>query len=171
MNEADDPVHRINREDAPTSTRSDDAEPASASSLNGNETELVESSQLSSPWPSVVGPCYTAPGIGKSTGMTATEVATATAQLELLALTTSNDVVLYPTFQVVDGAVVVGLGVVLRTLRTGTDSSLMWAQWLRLSPPPNEDRATRPSHIERLITGDVDGVVLAASHTANALRA
>lgn len=171
MSDADDPADRTNREDAARFDPERQCEAVARMVAQTHEAGLIESPQLSSPWPSAIGPCYTAHGIGKATGITAAEVATATAQLDLLALITSDDVVLYPTFQVVDGAVVAGLGVVLRTLRTGTDSALMWSQWLRSSPPPLDHVSTHPSPIERLIAGDVDGVVLAAAHTAWAWRA
>lgn len=170
MSDADDPADRTNREDAARFDPERQREAVERMIAQRREAELIESPQLSSPWLSAIGPCYTAHRIGKATGMTAAEVAAATAHLDLLAVTASDDVVLYPTFQVVDGAAVAGLGVILRTLRTGTDSALMWAQWLRSSPPPLDHMSTHPSPIERLIAGDVDGVVLAAAHTAWAWR-
>jgi len=121
-------------------------------------------------WASLIGPCYTAHGIGAVTGLSVDEVIAATAQLDLLAVETSDGVMLYPTFQVVDGAVVSELGQVLRTLRTGFGNSWMWAQWLRSTPPPIDGKTICRSQIERLVCGDVDGVMLAATHTAWAWR-
>ncbi len=118
-----------------------------------------------------IGLCYTLPGISEAIGMTVAEVTAAAARLDLLALTTSDGVVLYPAFQVVDGAVVTGLGEVLRTLQTGFDSSLMWTLWLLGNPPLTGETCRRPSYMEQLTAGDVDGVVRAALHTAWAWRA
>jgi hypothetical protein len=132
--------------------------------------EPDSASDSGSQWATIIGPCYSAVGIGKALGMTAEEVAAATKDLRLLSFTTSDGVVLYPAFQVVDGAVVTGLDKVLRTLQTGTDHSSMWAMWLRSTPQPFDERSTRPSYIELLAGGDVDGVVLAAAHTAWAWR-
>jgi hypothetical protein len=93
--------------------------------------------------------------------MTADEVTT---HLELLALATSDGVLLSQAFPVIDGAVVTGLGQVLRELHTGIDDPWTWAQWLR--SPPWGYNEVRPNHPEKLIGGDVNGVVRAAARTA-----
>jgi hypothetical protein len=83
------------------------------------------------------------------------------AELRILRLRTSDGVLLFPAFQVHEGTLMRGLAKVLTELRDGFGSPWMWAQWLLATPPGGTQ-----SHIEALRAGDIEGVALAARHTA-----
>lgn len=122
------------------------------------------------PWPEVMGPCYTEESIGRVLGWSSDQVADATAALDLLAFTTSDGVVLYPAWQIHHGAVIPGLGAVLRTLRTGFDNPGMWAGWLR-SSLHDDGRSVARTRLDALSDGDRTAVFRDAEHTAASWRA
>jgi len=117
------------------------------------------------PWAEVVGPCYTRASLACALGWTEAEVTTEAASLTVLELLTEDGVVLYPACQVWDGRVVPGLAEALAVLQTGTTSRWTWAQWLNTRPDDGHG-GEEPSAIERLRTGDVEGVLLEARHDA-----
>ncbi|MFJ3473455.1 hypothetical protein ACIPJ1_11010 [Microbacterium maritypicum] len=91
-----------------------------------------------------------------------TEVARAGEELRLLAVRTSDDVVLYPAFQLHDGGVVDGLTDVLGILRSGTAGRWTWAQFLNVARPGEMP------HIHKLREGHLDDVLDAARREAAA---
>lgn len=111
-------------------------------------------------WADVVGPSFTAAGMADELGWTETEVACAGEELRLLAVRTSDDVVLFPAFQLLDGRVVAGLTEVLQVLRTGTASRWTWAQFLNVARPGEMP------HIHNLREGHLDDVLDAARREA-----
>lgn len=117
------------------------------------------------PWADIIGPCYTAGSIARTLGWTAGAVTRAASSLELLELDPVDGPVLYPVFQVWDGAPVKGLGQVLRVLSTGTHSRWTWAQWLNTRLPDGEG-GEEPSAIEMLRDGRLDEVLRDAQHDA-----
>lgn len=123
--------------------------------------------QRPSPWAQIVGPCYTAASVARALGWTSDEVADAVESLSLLELETSDGVLLYPSFQIVDGRVIDGVGDVLRVLRTGTRGTWTWAQWLN-SPVDDVTGEDAPRAIEQLLAGQVDDVLRDARHAAAA---
>lgn len=122
-----------------------------------------------SPWADVIGECYTAASLARVLEWTDAEVAAATTSGRLLALRTTDGLVIYPRFQLQEGHVVDGLEEVLALLRTGTESVWTWAQWLA-TPTRRSDGQEGPSHIEELASGNLDEVLLAALHDAAAWR-
>lgn len=118
--------------------------------------------QESSPWAKIVGPCYTVASMARTLGWTEDEVIEAGDHLRLLMLRTSDDVLLFPSFQLIDGKVVEGLTEVLRVLETGTASRWTWAQWLN-TELPDEDP---PRNIQYLYDGRLDEVLRDAEHDA-----
>lgn len=109
-----------------------------------------------------VGPCYTVEGMARVLGWTEPEVVEAGDHLRLLMLRTSDDVLLFPAFQVVDGKVVKGLPRVLLILELGTDSCLMWAQWLNSEWPD----ADPPRKIQYLYDGRLEEAIRDAREAA-----
>lgn len=118
-----------------------------------------------SPWAQIVGPCYTAAALARALNWTEAEVATAVKTLDVLELDTAEGVLLYPAFQVRAGRLVEGLGEVLRTLSTGTKGRWTWAQWMNARPDDGEG-GMLPSAIEQLRAGQLDDVLIKASHDA-----
>lgn len=114
------------------------------------------------PWAAIVGPCYTVPSMARTLGRTEDEIIEAGDELRLLMLRTSDDVLLFPSFQLQDGEVVAGLMEVLRVLRTGTASSWTWAQWLNVALP--DEAPAR--NIDLLYAGRLDEVLRDARHVA-----
>lgn len=88
-----------------------------------------------SPWAKIVGPCYTAAGMADVLGWMEDEVAKDGEDLRLLVVRTSDDLDLYPAFQLHGRRVVDGLQDVLRVLRTGTAGRWTWAQFLNVALP------------------------------------
>lgn len=110
----------------------------------------------------VVGPCYTPASMARVLGWTESEVVEAGDHLRMLMLRTSDDVLLFPAFQVVDGKVVRGLPRVLLRLEIGIDSPWMWAQWLNAKWPD----ADPPRKIQYLYDGRVDEAIREARQAA-----
>lgn len=108
-----------------------------------------------SPWAEIVGPCYTVASVARALGWTPEEVSVAVESLSLLELETSDGVLLYPAFQVVDGRIIDGVGDVLRVLSTGTGGTWTWAQWLN-SPIDDDTGEPAPSAIEQLLAGQIE---------------
>lgn len=117
------------------------------------------------PWASIVGPCYTPGSLARLLGWAESDVEEAARSLDVLALVTEDDAVLYPAFQVHEGRLVEGLGAVLRVLSTGTRSTWTWAQWLNTGVNDDTGEAA-PSAIEQLLAGQLDDVLRDARHTA-----
>jgi hypothetical protein len=113
------------------------------------------------PWAKIVGPCYTTVSLARELGVGTSAVSRAARELRALRLRTSDGVLLFPAFQLHEGGLMPGLAKVLTELRDGLDDPWTWAQWLVATPPGG----TR-SHIEDLRAGDIEGVALAARHTA-----
>ncbi|MGV2984405.1 hypothetical protein ACNPNP_11950 [Microbacterium sp. AGC85] len=92
-------------------------------------------------------------------------MAEAAASLRVLELSTSDDTVLYPAFQVHEGHLVEGIDQVLQVLSTGTNGRWTWAQWLntRVDDDTGEEA---PSAIEQLCAGHLEDVLRDARHTA-----
>lgn len=114
------------------------------------------------PWAEIVGPCYTVASLARTLSWTEESVLEAGRSLQLLMLRTSDDVLLFPSFQLHNGRVVEGLTEVLRVLKTGVNDSWTWAQWLNI-PLPQEDP---PRNIQRLYDGRLDEVIRDAEHDA-----
>lgn len=117
------------------------------------------------PWADIIGPCYRRASLARALGWTADEVTAAAASLQILELLTDDGVLLYPSFQVRDGHLVEGLAQVLQVLNIGTRGRWTWAQWLN-TRLDGEDGGEEPSAIERLVSGDLDYVLLEARHDA-----
>lgn len=113
-----------------------------------------------SPWAEIVGPCYTVESFGRVLGLSPAAIAEAANNLAALRLPTADDIDLFPEFQVRDGRVYPDLFPVLATLRSGVDDPWTWAQWL------NTEVRGEPSHMSRLWTGDLEGVLRDAGHVA-----
>lgn len=135
--------------------------------------QLVSRLPLVNPWPRIVGPCYSSGSLQRALGISRAALSKAAAELRLLRLQTSDGHYVYPAFQVVDGALVRGLRDVLDALRFGApDDPWTWAQWLNTPVPDRSivvaDGAQAPvrRNIERLIEGDIEGVVQDAEVTA-----
>lgn len=122
------------------------------------------------PWADIVGPCFTSGALQRELSMTRSGVSKAVKEHRILRVTTSDGINLYPTFQVRDGAIVPGLDRVLRALAMGTMSTWTWAQWLN-GVTPDENGEPRPRNIDRLISGDLDGVLRDAQNDASAWAA
>lgn len=119
-----------------------------------------------SPWVKVVGPCYTTESLRRELGMTPSELAAAVRERQLLRLSTSDGVDLYPAFQTQAGHVVPGLEAVLQELARGPHAPWMWAQWLN-APIARHGGATR-RRIEELAAGNFAAIVQEARNTAAA---
>ncbi|WP_292787399.1 MULTISPECIES: hypothetical protein [unclassified Microbacterium] len=120
-----------------------------------------------SPWAKIIGPCYTLSSMARALGWTEAAVAAGGESFQLLMLTTDEGVLLFPAFQLKDGAVVDGLTEVLRALNTGVADPWTWAQWLNTSPPDSG----LPSGIEMLCEGRITEVIRDAQQDARAWRA
>lgn len=114
-------------------------------------------------WADIVGPCYTASSLAHTLGWTESEVSTAAASFVVLEVVTSDEVMLYPAFQVWEGHLVEGLGMVLRVLSTGTKSRWTWAQWLNTDVNDQSGKQA-PRNIEKLRAGQLEAVLLDAHH-------
>lgn len=128
-----------------------------------------QSANDTNPWAEIVGPCYTTASLARTLGWTEAAVTEAADSLALLKLTTSDEVELYPAFQLGDGEPVDGLADVLRVLRTGVNAPWTWAQWLH-TPFTDEDGVEHPANIERLGGGQLADVLLEAKHDAAVWR-
>lgn len=125
------------------------------------------SEEAGNAWADVVGPCYTQESVQRVLGVTRSEVEQAACELRLVALPTSDNVVLYPAWQMLGDRVVDGLSEVLAVLSSGVDDPWTWAQFLAAVPVEgNDDRR----HIDALRDGDIDVVLLSATHAASAWR-
>jgi hypothetical protein len=125
---------------------------------------VTDSDELN-PWAEIVGPCFTAASLARALGWEESDVAEAAASLTVLELRTSDDVLLYPAFQVWGGQLVAGLGDVLQVLSTGTKGRWTWAQWLT-TRVDDESGEEAPSAIEQLLSGQLAEVLRDARHTA-----
>ncbi|MFB4349800.1 hypothetical protein [Microbacterium sp. CR_7] len=114
------------------------------------------------PWGEIVGPCYTVTSMARTLGWTETEVMEAGNDLRLLMLHTTDDVYLFPEFQLLDGKVVEGLTEVLNVLRTGVDDSWTWTQWLNVALPDKYPRR----NITLLRQGRLEEALRDARHVA-----
>lgn len=83
----------------------------------------------------VIGPCYTPTAIARVLGHDVEQILELTEGCCLLALTTADDAVVYPAFQVHNGRIVIGIPPILRALRRGVDDPWTWALWLQAAPP------------------------------------
>ena len=122
-----------------------------------------------SPWAEIVGPCYTSGSLQKELGISRAAVSKAVHDLRLLRLETADGQTVYPAFQITNGAMVRGMRDVLTALRRGINDEWTWAQWLNTPVPDAASTSVVPlrrRNIDRLIAGDVDGVVRAAERTA-----
>lgn len=117
---------------------------------------------MTNPWARIVGPCFTGASIAEALSLSEAEVQVRTAQLQLLALETDEEVLFYPAFQVHEGRVIDGLEAVLRVLQTGVDDPWTWAQWLNTSVPHDDP----PRMIDALRAGHLDIVLLSARDDA-----
>ncbi|MFG6402528.1 hypothetical protein [Microbacterium sp. P04] len=117
------------------------------------------------PWTEIVGPCFTRSALERELSVDSSAVTAAVTELRALELNTSDGVKLYPVWQVVDGTLVGGLQPVLNALRSGFDESWTWANWLAATPPGGMH-----SHLEELLAGDLNSVVVQAQHAAAAWR-
>lgn len=120
----------------------------------------MSADDISTTWAQIVGPCYTALGMADALGWTEHQVIQAGEDLRLLAMRTSDDLVVYPAFQLHDGRVVDGLQDVLRILRTGTAGRWTWAQFLNVTLPGER------AQIEILREGRLDEVLRDARNEA-----
>jgi hypothetical protein len=98
-------------------------------------------------------------------------VSKAVGDLRVLRLVTADGRNVYPAFQVTNGALVAGMREVLTVLRGGIADPWAWAQWLNAAVPDRTTEAAgadlpRRRNIDRLIAGDVAGVIQAAERTA-----
>jgi hypothetical protein len=114
------------------------------------------------PWVQIVGPCYTVASMARTLEWTETEVMEAGSDLRLLMLRTSDDVYLFPAFQLQDGNIVERLQEVLRVLATGTAGSWTWAQWLNVALPDEDP----PRNITLLYEGRLEEALRDARHDA-----
>lgn len=122
----------------------------------------------SNPWPEVVGPCYTNKSLQRELGLDMETIWEEVQQLRILRINTSDQVSVFPAFQVQNHKVVPGLEQVLRELVEGTTSTLMWAQWLN-RPRKRPDGKTR-RRIDELADGHIAPLVEEARHDAAAWR-
>lgn len=97
-------------------------------------------------------------------GWSEDDVSVAADQLILLAVETSDGVVLYPNFQLDGRQPTTGLTEVLLVLRSGTASRWTWAQWL------NTAVNAQPRPIQMLRDGRLDEVLCDASNDAASWR-
>ena len=117
-----------------------------------------------------VGPCYSYAGIARQLRRSAQEIAALVEECELVALTTSDDYEVFPTFQVEDGRVVPNLAPVIHALQRGIDDPWTWALWLNSPPSGVGGNDAQTSRIQQLIDGELDRVLRAAERTAASWR-
>lgn len=142
---------------------------AAAESIAGRYPEVAREQEPAwAPLVALASPVFTAEAITLHLRLTWREVAALTADQSLLALTTANKATVYPAFQVVDRHLIPGLGEVLRALATGVDDPWAWLTWLRATPPARNGHPPRPSRLDQLLAGDIEGVTAAAQRTAQA---
>lgn len=122
------------------------------------------------PWADIVGPCYTSGALQRELGMGRSAISKAVKEHRVIRVTTSDGENFYPAFQVRGGALVPGLGRVLRVLANGTASSWTWAQWLN-GEIRGANGETLPRNIDRLAAGDIEDVLHDAEHDAAAWAA
>ncbi|MBT2485901.1 MULTISPECIES: hypothetical protein [unclassified Microbacterium] len=122
--------------------------------------------EIVGPWAEIVGPCYTVASLARTLGWTEDEAIEAGDHLRLLKLRTSDGVLLFPAFQLLDGKVVTGLTRVLVILEIGTADPWTWAQWLNTELPD----ADPPRNIQYLYDGRLDEAIRDAKHDACAWR-
>lgn len=115
-------------------------------------------------WAEIVGPCYTVASMAHTLGWTEREVVDAGNTCRLLMLSTSDDVLLFPSFQLQNGEPVAGLAEILRILETGTRGRWTWAQWLNTELPD----ANPPRNIEYLYAGRLEEAIRDARRDAGA---
>ncbi len=115
-------------------------------------------------WAEIVGPCHTASSMARALGWTEAQVLQASEDLRLLAVRTSDGVLLYPAFQLFNGRVVGGLQEVLRVLATGTAGHWTWAQFLNVRLAGGE------AQIQGLRAGRLQDVLRDARREAAAWR-
>lgn len=123
---------------------------------------------VKNPWADIVGPCYSSGGLQKELGVGRAALSKAVRERRALRLDTSDQRTLYPAFQVRNGALVPGLNKVLPILGAGVDDPWTWAQWLN-TPLRGGDGVNR-RHIDRLVSGEIAGVVAAARRDASSWR-
>ena len=113
-------------------------------------------------WAEIVGPCYTVSSMARVLGWREAEVVEAGEHLRLLMLRTTDDVLLFPSFQLLNGEVVKGLTRVLLVLETGVSDPWTWAQWLNTQLPD----ADPPRNIQLLHDGRIEEAIRDAKHDA-----
>lgn len=123
---------------------------------------MTTQAEHTNPWAQIAGPCYTVASMARTLGWTEAEVLEAGNDLRLLMLRTEDGVDLFPSFQIQDGKVVVGLQDVLRVLQTGVNDSWTWAQWLNVALPD----ADPPRNITLLHNGRSEEALRVARHDA-----
>lgn len=113
-------------------------------------------------WAEIAGPCYTVSSMARALGWTEAEVIEGGDHLRLLMLRTTDDVLLFPAFQLLNGKVVEGLSTVLMVLDTGISDPWTWAQWLNTELPDGD-----PSrNIQLLYDGRLEEAIRNATHDA-----
>ena len=117
----------------------------------------------------VIGPCYTPTAIARVLGHDVEQILELTDGCCILALTTADDEVVYPAFQVHNGGIVRGLPPILRALRRGIDDPWTWALWLQAATPSLGRHRAR-GRMEELIDGEFDRVFTAAVRSADSWR-
>lgn len=113
-----------------------------------------------------IGPCFTVEGIARALHRSPRAVLALVEDSCLLALTTADDYVVFPAFQLHNGRLVRGVPPVLTALRTGVDDPWAWALWLNSTPLVVEGIAPGVSRIQQLIDGEAEIVLRAAERTA-----
>lgn len=106
------------------------------------------------------GPCFTEASMCQLLGIDSTTLRAWAADLQVLQVTTSDGVELYPRFQVQDGPIILGLHEVLERLVVGTDDKWMMWHWLVNEPK----RANARPKWDQLRDGEVDAVIRSAEH-------
>lgn len=126
-------------------------------------SDIVGRASERDPWADIVGPCCSWAAMKREVGFDSAMLAKAVDDLRALQLTTSDGVKVFPIWQVSDGALVPGLELVLRELRTGLHHPWTWAQWLSIDLP--EDGRSRA---DALLKGEIYQVVIEARQAATA---
>ena len=117
-----------------------------------------------------IGLCYTAESIARALNHSTDAIDLLVDECRLLALTTADNSVVFPAFQLHNGRMVRGLPPVLRVLRKGIDDPWTWALWLNSLPPVVPGIAPGVSRIQQLINGEFDAVLQAAERSARSWR-
>ncbi|MGZ0711310.1 hypothetical protein ACWPKO_23580 (plasmid) [Coraliomargarita sp. W4R53] len=116
-------------------------------------------------WAQIVGPCYSWAAMERELGYDGARLATAVEDLHALQLPTSDNFLVFPAWQVAQGALIPGLRPVLLELRTGTNHPWTWAQWLGVKL-----QTDGRSRADALLLGEIDPVVSEARQAATAWR-